>query len=147
MTSTVPPDPEQLFAEYRALRSDPSASREQYEELAKRARTAKAAWKKAGGTTQVQQVSDLQNYILQFKPREASELLTPDQLASHLDSLSAKPSPEAKRAVLALWRRLQDTRAHLSQKNPSHDDDHDEFTDCEQRLLDLSSTLGVDLTI
>jgi hypothetical protein len=149
MAPGVRPDPEQLFAEYHALRSDPAASREQYEDLAERARAAKAAWKKAGGATEVQRVADLQNYLLQFKPREAADLLTPDQLASHLDSLSAKtPAPEeTKRAVVALWRRLQETRAHLSQNNPSHDADHDELTDCEERLFDLASALGLDLTI
>jgi hypothetical protein len=143
-----PPAPEQLFAEYHALRADPAATREAFEALAKKARAAKAAWTKLGDQARRQQVADLQNYITRFKPVEASRLLTRESLEREVASLGAalktRRAQDLREAVRALWRKLEDTRGQLS-VDPNYDDDHDDFIDAEAELMDLAHELGIDL--
>jgi len=135
-----PASPEELFAEYRALRAEPAATREQYDALANKTRAAKAAWKKRGDTTRSQQLADLQNYIAQFKPADA-ELLTRES-CEH--ALAALRTGATAAAVRALWQRLMETRAQRS-RDPRYDEDHDDLVDCEGALGDLASELGISL--
>jgi ATPase subunit of ABC transporter with duplicated ATPase domains len=143
-----PPTPEQLFAEYHALRADRAATREAYDALAKKTRAAKASWTKVGDQARRQQLADLQSYITRFKPVEASRLLTRESLEREVASLRAafktRRGVDLQGAVRALWRRLEDTRGQLS-TNPDYDEDHDDFVDSEGELMDLAQELGIHL--
>lgn len=144
----TPSSVDQLFAEYHALRAAPRASRDAYEGLGKRVRAAKAAATKLGHLTEVQQLSDLQMYIRQFKPRLPSLHLAPQQLVRELASLRSKAGTmkvqELHSALRALRRRLDETRASL-ESNPEYDGDHDDFINGEQELVDLATECGVDI--
>jgi hypothetical protein len=144
-----PSTPEQLFAEYHALRADPTATRAAYDALSKKTRAAKAAMKKIGDPARMQQMSDLQNYIAQFQPVDAASVLTPEWFAREVQALVASPKTDRhadlEGAVRALWRRLEETRGML-ERDPDHDSDHDAFTDHEGALTDLAHALGVDLS-
>lgn len=142
-----PEPPEQLFAAYRALREAPAASRAEYEALGKRTRAAKAAWTKLGRRVERQQLTDLQGYLTQFKPRDDEAVdLTPTTLDRELLALRALGGRKLEGALRALWRRLEETRAHRAAEDADYDPDHDDLADGEAALLDLASGAGVDLS-
>jgi hypothetical protein len=107
-----PPEPDLLLAEYRRLRDDSAAPASAWDDLAKRARSAKAAWKKAGDRARALELAVLQDYIAQSKPRDESAALDPEQLRAEIRALrAAAKDKRTKGRVLALWRRLEATRA------------------------------------
>lgn len=147
-SSAPPPSPESLFAAFHALKADPDASAAQYDALSKRARAAKAAYKKAGDVVRMQQCSDVQGYLARSKP-SAAEPLTAAALGAQLSAIRAmQDAQDQARAARALARRICETRDRWARDGGAYgayDEDHDELVDGEGALTELALELGVEL--